>query len=228
MKTGAVVVAAGMSSRMKAFKPMLEIDSESAVRRIILTLRQGGAEPIVLITGNQAMLLEKHVFDMGVICLQNEEYATTQMFDSAKIGLSYLQDKCDNILFTPVDVPLFSASTVRSLLQNKTGISVPVCGGMEGHPLLLDRQAAKSLLVDYGTGGLAGAVERSGYVKQRVEVEDEGVLYDMDTPKDYETMKKLHKKLSLSASSGSHRRYKIRVTADYPFSLGEALCGTSI
>lgn len=53
MKNVAVYVCSGMSSRMEAFKPMLEIDSESAVRRIILTLCQGGAEPIVLITGNR-------------------------------------------------------------------------------------------------------------------------------------------------------------------------------
>ncbi|MFB0919691.1 MAG: nucleotidyltransferase family protein [Oscillospiraceae bacterium] len=228
MKTGAVIVAAGMSSRMKAFKPMLEIDSESAVRRIILTLRKAGADPIVLVTGNQAALLEEHVSDLEVVCLRNEQYATTQMIDSAKIGLVYLLDKCDSILFTPVDVPLFSVGTVRSLLCSKAGIGVPVCGGREGHPLLLNKQVVSTLLANSGEGGLFHAVERSGFAKQKVEVDDEGILFDMDTPADYEKMQKLQKKLSLSVCRDSTRKYRIKKAGDCPMDTGETLCGTSI
>lgn len=68
------------------------------------------------------------------------------------------------------------------------------------------RQAADPCSSITGTGGLTTGAVESGYVKQRVEVEDEGVLYDMDTPRLWTNMKKLHKKLSLSASSGSHRK----------------------
>ncbi len=226
MRTGAVIAAAGMSSRMKAFKPMLEIDSQSAVRRIILTLRQAGASPIVLVTGNHAELLEEHVSDLNVVCLRNEEYATTQMLDSAKIGLSYLLDKCDNILFTPVDVPLFSVDSVKCLLCSKAEISVPVCGGVEGHPLLLSRAAVKKLLAYSGEGGLSLAVERSSFVKHRVEVDDEGVLFDMDTPEDYEKMQMLRKRLSITVSDYSYSRYRIEENTDEPSGSGEAICGT--
>ena len=227
MGTGAVIAAAGMSSRMKAFKPMLEIDSESAVRRIILTLRKAGASQIVLITGNQAALLEEHVSDLNVVCLRNEEYATTQMMDSAKIGLSYLLDKCDSILFTPVDVPLFSVNSVKSLLCSKAEVGVPVCGGVEGHPLLMGREAVKKLLADSGEGGLFLAIERSGFAKKKVEVNDEGVLFDMDTPMDYEKIQKLYTRLSISASENSNIRHRIEENKKEQSGSGEALCGIS-
>jgi len=194
MKTGAVVTAAGMSSRMNAFKPMLEIGCESAVRRIILTLKQAGAKPVVLITGNSAELLEKHVEDLGVVCLRNARYAETQMFDSAKIGLSYLSGKCARILFTPVDIPLFTLKTVKKLLETDASVAVPFCGGHEGHPLLLSAEAAEKILAYSGEGGLAGAIESGGLKKLCVSVEDEGVLYDMDTRQDYERLLELNKK----------------------------------
>ena len=194
MRTGAVIVAAGMSSRMKVFKPMLKIGTVTVVRRIISTFQLVGADPIVLITGYQAELLESHVSHMGITCLRNEAYATSQMFDSAKIGLSYLQKRCDRIFFTPVDIPLFTSHTVRSLLNTNAMIAVPVCQGKEGHPLMLDKLAVEKLLAYQGDSGLAGAVESSGFSKQKIEVDDEGILFDMDTPDDYLELLDLRKK----------------------------------
>ena len=66
MKTGAVIAAAGLSSRMGAFKPMLEIGDTTAVRRIIAVLRSVGADPVVLVTGHRAEALEAHVADLDV------------------------------------------------------------------------------------------------------------------------------------------------------------------
>ena len=61
MKTGAVIVAAGMSSRMGEFKPMLNIGSISVAQRVIATLKQAGVNRIVVVTGYQAATLERHL-----------------------------------------------------------------------------------------------------------------------------------------------------------------------
>ena len=87
MQIGAVIVAAGMSSRMGDFKPMLNIGSISIAQRIVATFHQAGVNRIVVVTGYQAQLLEKHLSNSGLIFLRNENFAETQMFDSAKIGL---------------------------------------------------------------------------------------------------------------------------------------------
>ena len=119
MKTGAVVVAAGMSSRMNDFKPMMKNGSITIINRVITTLKQAGVDIVVVITGFQSKMLEKHLSKENIICLYNENYETTEMLDSAKIGLQYLMNKWDKILFTPADIPLFSVHTVKKLLKRR-------------------------------------------------------------------------------------------------------------
>ncbi len=116
MRTAALIVAAGMSSRMGQFKPMLNIGSITIAQRVVDTFRQAGIRKIVMVTGYNAVMLERHLAGSDVIFLRNDRYETTQMFDSVKIGLAYLQEKCDRVLFTPVDIPLFTSRTVMALL----------------------------------------------------------------------------------------------------------------
>lgn len=192
MQTGAVIVAAGMSSRMGDFKPMLNIGSISIAQRVVATLQQAGAERIVMVTGYNATQLERHLAGLGLVFLRNENYAHSQMFDSAKIGLSYLKDKCDRILFTPVDIPLFTSATVRSLLDSGAKLACPVCEGKDGHPILIDSSLVGALLSDSGEGGLRGAISRCGEAMARIEVEDAGILHDADTPEDYRVLLSYH------------------------------------
>lgn len=91
MRFGVLITAAGMSSRMGQFKPMLSIGSISVAQRVVSTFRQAGADRIVMVTGYNAVTLERHLSGNGVVFLRNEDYATTHMFDSVKIGLRYLQ-----------------------------------------------------------------------------------------------------------------------------------------
>ncbi len=192
VQIGAVIVAAGMSSRMGDFKPMLNIGSISIAQRIVATLHQAGVAKIVVVTGYNALQLERHLGNLGLIFLRNENYASTQMFDSAKIGLAYLRDKCDRILFTPVDIPLFTALTVTELIDSGAELACPVCEGRTGHPLLIASPLVDGLLADSGEGGLQGAIGRCGAEMTRVPVEDPGVLHDADTPADYQALLQYH------------------------------------
>ena len=130
MRTGAVIVAAGLSSRMGDFKPMLNVGAISISQRIIATLKQSDVSKIVFVTGYRADDLEHHLTRNGVLFLRNPNYRTTDMFESACIGLQYLEDKCDRVLFTPVDIPLFTSDTVKALLASGAELAVPVCNGM--------------------------------------------------------------------------------------------------
>ena len=192
MQIGAVIVAAGMSSRMGDFKPMMNIGSISIAQRIVATLHQAGVERIIVVTGYNAQQLERHLAGNGLIFLRNEAYASTQMFDSAKIGLSYLRDKCDQILFTPVDIPLFTALTVTKLLESGVPLACPVCEGKTGHPLLISSSLLDTILSDSGENGLQGAISRCGVAMTQVPVEDPGVLHDADTPEDYQSLLAYH------------------------------------
>lgn len=192
MDTGAVVVAAGMSSRMGDFKPMLSIGSISVAQRVVATLKQAGAARVVVVTGYNAEELERHLASSGVVFLRNENYRTTHMFDSALIGLRYLRDKCRQVLFTPVDIPLFTAATVDALLTSGAELACPVCGGTRGHPILMSANVIDCVLEDSGEGGLSGALSRCGVPMTLVEVDDPGILHDADTPEDYRELLRMH------------------------------------
>lgn len=192
MQTAALIVAAGMSSRMGDFKPMLSIGSITIAQRVVATFHQAGILRIVMVTGFNAVTLERHLSGSGVIFLRNEAYETTQMFDSVKIGLEYLKGKCGRVLFTPVDIPLFTAGTVRALLDSGAALACPVCQGETGHPILIASSLFDRILADSGEQGLKGAVERCGTVMEKIPVDDPGTLHDADTPADYSTLVDYH------------------------------------
>ena len=192
MTTAALIVAAGMSSRMGDFKPMLNIGSISIAQRVVATFQQAGVEKIVMITGYNATLLERHLSGNGVVFLRNENYESTQMFDSVCIGLRYLRGKCDRVLFTPVDIPLFTAATVRALMETDAELACPTVDGETGHPTLIAASLIERILADPGDRGLRGALERCGAELTRVPVEDRGILHDADTPEDYKALLKYH------------------------------------
>lgn len=179
MSIGAVIVAAGIDEYEGEIKPMLKAGSISIIERIIHTFSQVFVDKIVVITGNQADVIEKQLSGTGVIFLRNERYQDTDMFYSASIGLKYLSN-CARVFITPVDVPLFSASTLKSLLDCSGEICIPVCKGKQGHPVSLNASIIESILSYEGNGGLRGAMKKQADVITMIEVDDKGILIDMD------------------------------------------------
>lgn len=194
MNTGAVIVAAGMSSRMGDFKPMMQAGSISIIQRLIRTLQIADVYPIVVVTGNRASELEKHISKLDVVFVRNENYQNSQMFDSAKLGMSYIADKCDRFFFMPVDVPFFTANTLEALINSSYRLATPICDGKEGHPMIIGSELVGALLDYKGNHGLYGATEDCGCEKMNVEVEDRAILHDMDTSGDYKELLAWHNK----------------------------------
>ena len=187
-KIGAVIAAAGLSSRMGAFKPLLPFDGTTVIERCIANLRAAGASELVVVTGHRAEELQARLHRSGVKLVHNPRYAETQMFDSLCLGLRALPDDCGIILLTPGDVPLVQPETIRALLCAPGGFRCPVCAGRRGHPAALDAAYRDALLAYGGEGGLRGAVTALDIPVTEVPVNDGGMLLDLDTPADYENI----------------------------------------
>lgn len=192
MRIGAVIVAAGMSTRMDDFKQLMRIGDMTLVERVVVNFLRVGVKDIVMVTGYRAEEVEKTLHHFGITFLRNEDYETTQMFDSAKIGLDYLKDRCDRVLFCPADVPFFSADTVKSLLAQEGKLVFPVCQNRIGHPIRLDTDLIPDILAYEGGRGLKGALDALNVTPVRVPIEDEGAITDADTPEDYEQLVEIH------------------------------------
>lgn len=191
-EAGAVIIAAGLSSRMGDFKPLLPLGDTTVIRKLIRTLQCGGVKKIVVVTGYRGDELMNHINDMHVTCVPNDYYAQSQMFDSAKIGFSAIRGLCKKVLFLPVDIPLFDENTVRALLNQNANLICPVWQGKKGHPICIADEVLDSLIHYNGDYGLHGAFQHCGYRMEFLEVEDWGILYDMDTKKDYRKIKMMY------------------------------------
>ncbi len=172
--TAALIIAAGKTSGKEGFRPDKEIGTISAIQRIALLFQQAGIRRIVVVCGNNDSRTEKLVPHMNLIFLQSPD--TGEMLDSIKTGLSYLRDKCTQVLISPVNIPLFSVKTVQSLMASKSDVCVPSCRGRNGHPILLQAEHFSKVLSYTGEGGLSGAIRASGLHRQIIEMDDEGVL----------------------------------------------------
>lgn len=192
MRTGAVIVAAGLSSRHGKFKPLMKVGTITVIERLIRTLEQAGCFPIVVVTGYQAEELEKYIAKYNVICVRNEEYRTAQMFDSVKMGLKCAEDLCDQLLVTRGDVPLVKPDTLQRLISSQAMLAVPGYEGEEGHPLLMNTEVIPSVISYRGHHGLFGAIQSCGYAKKIIEVQDEGILSDVETKENFASLLKQH------------------------------------
>ena len=116
-KTGAIILAAGRSAHMEELKPMLRMGQTTMIQREIDTIRQAGISPIVVVTGYQADVLERHISHRGAVCIRNKRYETSQMYGSICMGLRHIQKKADRVLLFPADVPMITADTIKKMAQ---------------------------------------------------------------------------------------------------------------
>lgn len=128
-KTGAIILAAGRSAHMEELKPMLRMGQTTMIQREIDTIRQAGISPIVVVTGYQADVLERHISHRGAVCIRNKRYETSQMYGSICMGLRHIQKKADRVLLFPADVPMITADTIEKMAQAPGSMAVPVCQG---------------------------------------------------------------------------------------------------
>ena len=184
-RLAAIVLAAGVSSRMSGFKPLLDIDGKSMIRRVVDYMRASGAKPVIVVTGYRAADVEAHLADAGVRFIRNRRYFETQMLDSLLLGAAALPDDVERVLISPADIPLIEGTTVQALLAAKGQFIRPVCDGKTGHPVVLARELLQQLRDYNGPGGLRGAMEAHGVKPVDVAVEDQGTLLDGDTREEY-------------------------------------------
>lgn len=178
--TGCIIVAAGKTSKRNELHPLSKIGSITVIKRIVLTFQNVGISPIVIITGYEAEEIERHLAHYGVIFLQNQNYENSQMLDSVKLGLDFLKHKCDQVIFTPVNIPMFTANTIQKMMKYDERIISPSYHGKNGHPLLISSELIPQILKYEGKNGMQGAIQNTGTEKKLVEVEDEGIIYDID------------------------------------------------
>ena len=170
-RVGGLIAAASQ----KATKPNLQLGSITVIKRIVLTLQQAGVFPIVVVTGVESDAVKYQLAGRGIVFLHNEAYQDPELMDSVRIGLAFLHDRCERVVFAPVNVPLFSPDTLRALLATQGDIVTPSCRRRGGHPIVLSNCVIPDILAYTGADGLRGAIAGMEERRRWLEVEDEGI-----------------------------------------------------
>lgn len=182
MQTGAIIAAAGISTRMMQFKQWMKVENRAMAERVIQNCQRAGISDIAVVTGHRSAQLEKELHSFNITFLKNHAYQTTRMFESVKIGLKYFQGRCSRVLFCPVDIPFFMEKTVKALLAQDGDVVQPAYGGKSGHPILICASLIPEILAYSGEGGLRGALGAiPGLKRVRIPVDDEAILMDVNT-----------------------------------------------
>lgn len=188
MAISAVIAAAGLSSRMRDFKPLLCLGGSTMIRHTIDSFRAAGVEHILVVTGYQSAVLERHLSLSGVMFLKNERYAQTDMLFSIRMGLAALPWEPERVFIMPADIPLVSPDTLRKMLSVRGQAICPTYQGRQGHPLLLEGDAIRRLMEWDGEDGIRGLLNTGTLEVKRVETGDPGIRMDADTPEDYKRL----------------------------------------
>ena len=201
-----MILAAGLSSRMKAFKPLLPVDGRPALEGLIETAKAAGLSDITVVTGHNRDALASMLAQLGATEACNENYESG-MFSSVQAGLAKARETAEasgsvkeGYLLMPVDCPLISVSVMRAVMDSvpaadagsagSDAFAVALFEGKKGHPLYIPACRIDEILASDGKGGLAAITDKYADKMIRVETGEEGCLLDMDTPEGYEDIKK--------------------------------------
>ncbi|TAL39301.1 MAG: nucleotidyltransferase family protein [Spirochaetes bacterium] len=185
----AIVLAAGYSSRMGgAFKPLLKLGDYTVVERAVMAHLDAGIRDVRVVTGYRAdevAAAVKHL-DIGVVVNRNFEKG---MFSSIQAGVATLASTVQAFFIMPVDIPFIEPATIRTILdaheKHGCGITVPIYRERKGHPPLIAGRYAAEIMKSSAPDGLRGILNSHETEARNVEVDDEAILLDIDTPEDY-------------------------------------------
>ncbi len=188
MSVAAVVLAAGASSRMGSPKPLLELQGETFLGRILRTLAAAeGVGDRIAVLGHQSARVRQGVGLAGARAVTCRSWRRG-MLASLRCGVRAALEADPGlpaVLVCHVDQPLLRAATAARLVgafrAGRGDVLVATHGGRPGHPVLLARGFLDRLLADRGVESLAAAIAR--HARRRVEVacRDAAVTQNINT-----------------------------------------------
>lgn len=188
---GAILLAAGESSRMGQLKALLPWRNTTLLEHQLRSLLDGGVQWVVVVVGHDADRLKPIIEAVeGASWTLNNDYLQGKT-TSLKAGVAALAGQpISDVLLLNVDQPR-DADTVRRLLERHQAssfrITIPTHGGKGGHPILIAAELFPELAeIEEESQGLKAVVRRHAEATERYEMDDPSVLLDLNTPEQYQ------------------------------------------
>lgn len=190
----AIVLAAGLSTRMGTLKQLLPYGDRSVIEQVVTVLLTGSVDEIIVVLGHRDTEIRAALAPYPVRVTFNPRYQQ-EMLTSIQQGWSQVDSKSDAVMHVLGDQPHLQARVVQHLIaayrEQGTGIFIPSFDNRRGHPILLPAHYRDEI------GALGADATMRDFMRahaaeiRHLPVESDAVLRDMDTPDEYEREIKL-------------------------------------
>lgn len=194
-RVAAVVLAAGSSSRMGGAKQLLRLGDRTLLDRTLDNVRASAAAEIVLVLGASATSIRREIAPATIRTVKvvvNADYGLG-VASSLRTGLASVGSAMDGALIVLADQPFVRPATFNRMIEEyrrtDAEILIPVHGRVRGNPVLLGRSIFPEAMALTGDTGCRAIFGMHPDEIAMVEVDDAGILLDIDAPEDYERLR---------------------------------------
>lgn len=179
-----IILAAGDSRRMGSPKALLDYRGETFAGRLIRMLSRY-CDPVMVVTGRDSEAIRAGVAEKARFVV-NPDPDRGQL-SSLQTALAELPAEAEGFLFIPVDCPTVEERTVATLLGKLPGakIVIPRYAGRRGHPVCVARSLAPEFLERPASDETRAVIQKHPDEIAYVDVDDPGVLADIDDREAY-------------------------------------------
>jgi molybdenum cofactor cytidylyltransferase len=200
-RVSAVVLAAGGSKRFGRTKQLLPLAGTTMIEHVLNVVLASSVDEVVVVVGHSASQVAGRI-PPGCRTVLNKDWEAG-ISSSIRAGLEAIDDKAEAALFVLADQPHINSEAIERILHAYHGsaksIVVPAYRGQSGAPVLFDRSLFSALKALRGDVGGRQIIARFPVQVLTVEMQSSAVLVDVDTPGDYEELRKRNERAEADA-----------------------------
>lgn len=182
---GAVILAAGGSSRLGQPKQLLKFQDETLIRRAVRAASEAECDPILVVVGETEAAIREELCGTDATILENAEWQRG-MGTSIRRGLQEIAASIDAVILLTCDQPFLDGSVIAQLIEQreKTGKLMVASryANTLGVPALFDRFFFEALMTLPDNSGAKSLLEKHPHATDSIQFEQGAI--DIDTPED--------------------------------------------
>lgn len=185
----ALVLAAGLSTRMGKLKQLLPYGDKSVIEQVVSVLLTCSLDEIIVVLGHRDTEIRTVLAPYPIRVTFNPRYHQ-EMLTSIQQGWSEANPKADAVMHVLGDQPHLQASTVQQLIgaygELGEGIYIPSFSNRRGHPILIPARYCDEIFALGAEATMRDFMRAHVAEIRHLPVESDAILRDMDTPDDYQ------------------------------------------
>ena len=184
----AILTAAGFSSRMSGYKPLLKWQNSTLIEYQIKTLFDGGVDEVMVVVGHNYESIKPYIENSKASVVLNNKFASGRATSIIE-GVKFVSTDTTSIMILGVDQPRNSEIINKLIDQHSSSddlITYPSFDGRGGHPIIFSSILREELmLISDSSFGIRLITEKYKDKINQVEMQDPLVRLDLNTSDEY-------------------------------------------